>query len=153
LSDGRVSNFVKYERNMATIMDEYDDGDASLEYQFSSKIARRKVRFQKSLKVNALKGRFLQSCRPKKSPSWRLTFVDRAELIKQRSALTGEILSPATFRKILPPSTNRMMDAFLDAQAGYLYEIYIDMKSIGDEYSIDYGIRNEGKVRFLLSNE
>ena len=45
------------------------------------------------------------------------------------------------------------MDAFLDAQAGYLYEIYIDMKSIGDEYSIDYGIRNEGKVRFLLSNE
>ncbi|CBY08602.1 unnamed protein product [Oikopleura dioica] len=140
LSDGRVSNLIKYERNMATIMDEYDDGDASLEYQFSSGIARRK-------------GRFLQSCRAKKSPSWRLTFVDRAELIKQRSALTGEILSPATFRKILPPSTNRMMDAFLDAQAGYLYEIYIDMKSIGDEYSIDYGIRNEGKVRFLLSNE
>ena len=35
---------------MATIMDEYDDGDASLEYQFSSKIARQKVWFQKSLK-------------------------------------------------------------------------------------------------------
>ena len=53
LSDGRVSNLIKYERNMATIMDEYDDGDASLEYQFSSGIARRKVHFQKNSKNNS----------------------------------------------------------------------------------------------------